>query len=236
MQFETDNTLTLTDWVEFDVLVVGGGGAGGHAGGGGGGGDVLYFAGVQAGPGSYDITVGGGGVVTSGANTNPQEQSGGHSSSIIGPGINITAQGGGPGKSYAWTPPAGLTPSGSYTNPLTCSQEVSSGGNGGLGSSQASGGGGGAGGPAQPASDQNSDGNDDGTDGGSGISSSITGTVIGYGGGVEAEMLQPLNIMALEWMVVPQLERYRQPQLYGEVEVHQKMLMEVLVLLLFGIG
>lgn len=45
-----------------DILIVGGGGGGGYGGGGGGGGDAKYFNNVKFTKGSYDITVGSGGV------------------------------------------------------------------------------------------------------------------------------------------------------------------------------
>jgi len=103
--FNSSDTLSLTGRGDIELLIIGGGGGGGtwsKGAGGGGAGGVLYTKSQFVSGGNYTITVGSGGSLNS---------SGG-SSSIIGPGLILTAYGGGYGGSDPGVPNGGYGGSG----------------------------------------------------------------------------------------------------------------------------
>ena len=118
-----DYTFTTTEALICDILIVGGGGAGGtYIGGGGGAGGVLYIQNVNIGVGTYNISVGRGGVGFTGAGASTTLQNGSSSKAF-----GIEVFGGGYGGAGGW-------------------------GTGGNGQTGGSGGSGGAGGSAPPPS------------------------------------------------------------------------------------
>ena len=93
-----DYTITTTEALSCDILVVGGGGAGGtYIGGGGGAGGVLYIQNATIPIGTYNISVGNGGTGRSGAGASTTTQNG-KSSKAFG----IEVFGGGYGGSGGW--------------------------------------------------------------------------------------------------------------------------------------
>jgi hypothetical protein len=93
-----DYTLTTTEALNCDILIVGGGGAGGtYIGGGGGAGGVLYAQNVNIGVGTYSIVVGRGGLGVSGAVNSTIAQNGSSSKAF-----GIEVSGGGFGGAGGW--------------------------------------------------------------------------------------------------------------------------------------
>ena len=189
------NSVTPSQSVSVQYLVVGGGGAGGgNTGGGGGAGQLLSGSNVPLIPGqAYTVTVGGGGTggASNGAN--------GAASSIVGSGAALIASGGGGGGgSYTGTP--------SDRNGAYGGSGGGAGGSGGDGSGVASGGSGayaggnagsapssctrtGGGGGGSSSDGQNASGYSAGA-GGNGTSSSIGGSTVTYAGGGGGGVLQ----------------------------------------------
>ena len=180
---------------DIEYLVVAGGGKGGDAGWGGGGGGAggLLQGNVSVTPGTYTVTIGGGG---SGSLSRYQTGgSNGSNSAISGSGVSVTANGGGYGSSAGGSPyghPGGDGGSGGgaaqrdapkaggrgiYPGSAYISA-TRQGYDGGwvLGGSDSGGGGGGAGGSG--ANTTGSGGN-----GGIGLQSNISGTAVYYAGG-----------------------------------------------------
>lgn len=186
--FTADGTFTLNRARDVDHLIVAGGGGGGaHVGGGGGGGGVL--AGTATLAGTLSVTVGAGGTGAShpGAGNNAsaiRAQSGGDS--MLGP--SLVATGGGSGGSWTYhlgrSGGSGGGGSGASAGGVGGAGEGTVGqgyaGGAGLGSvtnGYPTGGGGGAGGPGSDWTAERSG------DGGIGRPSTITGTLVRYGGG-----------------------------------------------------
>jgi hypothetical protein len=184
-----DYTITTTENLNCDILVVGGGGGGGGAyvGGGGGGGGYLYLQNISVPSGNYTVNVGRGGIAgTTGGGGN------GSNSSITGT-INYIALGGGGGAGGSLGGVVsgignngGSGGGGSYRNIYTVAAAAGTStqlstygyGSGGSGNSYGSpwntgGGGGGASGATNGTS----------STGNNGLSNSITGTSITYAGG-----------------------------------------------------
>ena len=195
-----------TDGLTCDILLVGGGGGGGGNAGSGGGGDVIEINSLTLQSGTYTINVGRGGIGGgSGATVNSTLGTNGINSSFSGLGISVLAGGGGGGWALHTPTNLGNLPTLSYfTHPITGVSTPTCGGVGGTGgdfnknnaksvTNSPSGSGGtsdnpnvgGAGGGAAPSTLGNG-GNSTTTAGGSGgkgVTSSITGTLIEYGGG-----------------------------------------------------
>jgi hypothetical protein len=150
--FTNSGTLTPSQSVTADVLVIaGGGGAGYNWGGGGGAGGLLYNASQSLVNGTnYVTTIGGGGA---GSNPNYGRGTNGTNSSFIGGAISLTATGGGAG--------GGGNSGGSGNN-------GASGGSGGGGCGQNSSFGAGSGGGGTPGQGNNGAGNQSGYGGGGG--------------------------------------------------------------------
>jgi hypothetical protein len=149
--FTNSGTLTPSQSVTADVLVIaGGGGAGYNWGGGGGAGGLLYNASQSLVNGTnYITTIGGGGT---GSNPNYGRGTNGTNSSFIGGAISLTAIGGGAG--------GGGTPGGGNNG--------NSGGSGGGGCGQSSSFGSGSGGAGQGGQGNSGAGNSNGRGGGGG--------------------------------------------------------------------
>jgi hypothetical protein len=92
--FNNSGTFTINSDIICDILIVGGGGGGGCGGGGGGAGAVLYTTNLTLTSGTYNITIGNGGIGASGTSTNG---SNGGDSFITINSIAYTAVGGGGG-------------------------------------------------------------------------------------------------------------------------------------------
>ena len=180
-------TISSIGLVDVDVLVIGGGGAGGHLGGGGAGGH-RYFTGQSLVPNTnYTVTVGAGGLASTGATGNQG------SNSVF---DTYTSAGGGGGAGEVALPTAGGSGGGgggivgsrsgaAGNTPSTSPSQGNAGGNGndnGAGTAFAGGGGGGAGGTGN-----NAPGTTTAGDGGVGTANSITGSSVtraaGGGGG-----------------------------------------------------
>ena len=188
--FTTTGTATFTvtsGYATAQVLVVGGGGGGGYdraAGGGAGG--VVYLSSYQLAPGTYTVTVGGGGAGSTSWNgvlgTGANNGSNGQTSYF---GI-VSATGGGGGGTYAAGNAGGSGGGGHgqtpYAGGAATPGQGNAGGQGGAGgASDNSGGGGGAGGVgAAGGSGTNPAGSGNG---GVGLQYSISGTATYYGGG-----------------------------------------------------
>jgi hypothetical protein len=194
-QFTTSGTTSATytanianNYTSFDYLVVAGGGGGGLSMGSGGGAGGLLSGNITSitGTRSITITVGGGGLGMGSISSTPVI---GSNSIISGPGISLTAIGGGGGSGQSYEYPSGKTPltGGSGGGQTRWSGNVGlgtngQGNNGGKFASDSNkyynaGGGGGAGQVGQDATSSA------GGNGGNGIASSITGTIVYYGGG-----------------------------------------------------
>ena len=190
-----DYTITTTENIVCDILVVGGGGAGGSANGAGGGAGALIYVTSQMLNGTYNIKVGNGGTTTS-RGVSPTT---GFASSISdNNGVNIyLARGGGGGAPPYVSAASGGSGGGtqgdtSVGTALTTNIPAGSYGyNGGVGSlgsggepqaSAYSGGGGGGAGATGNNSTINS-GNAKAGDGGIGRQINITGTLTYYAGG-----------------------------------------------------
>jgi len=167
-----------------DYLVVGGGGAGRANGGAGGGagGCISVTESVAFVEGSpYTVTVGDGGIATDAS----YDVSAAGSSSISGPGVSVSVDGGGYGGSYLSSITdggdggSGGGAGGRASAVPGLATGVGTGNDGGdsNGSGYGGGGGGGAGGVGQDSTTTN------GADGGVGLASSITGTELYYAGG-----------------------------------------------------
>jgi hypothetical protein len=154
--FTNSGLLVASSGVGVEVLLVagGGGGGGGWEGGGGGGGGVRLWSGAMG--GAYTITVGAGG---DGAVFGGNVGANGMPSSIVGPGVSISATGGGrgsaelsglPGSKYIYAGAAGGSGGGDDGNSPGAAvgggELGNRGGNNGSGAYYC-GGGGGAGGP-----------------------------------------------------------------------------------------
>jgi hypothetical protein len=185
--FTANGTFTITSGTgTVQYLVVGGGGGGGEVVGGGGGGGNVLQGNVSLTVGSFIVTVGNGGA---GASTNNSATyygggSSGNLSSIVGTGINITAQGGGGGGGYdragvqvpgSGGGPGGGTSASTGAGVTAGTGSFSGGGSGNNGNS--AGGGAGAGFPGFTAT------NGFPGRGGFGNVSAITGQRLFYGGG-----------------------------------------------------
>jgi hypothetical protein len=169
------------------LIVGGGGGSGGAIAGGGGGGGVTYVAAASVTKGtSYTLTVGTGG--TAGGNVSGPAAGNGSNSQFN----TYTSLGGGAGGIYSYSAGAsGGSGGGGAGNATTSavtsggsgtSNQGNNGGNGfvyGAGSYSVGGGGGGAGGAGGNATSQGGVGGA----GGNGVASSITGSIVYYGGG-----------------------------------------------------
>ncbi len=174
-----------------DVLIVAGGGGGGsNAGGGGGGGGVVNLANLSVETGTYNVSIGAGGVagLNSGTATTSRGQNGGNS--IFG---SFTAVGGGGGASRDWGPnpsvggsggggsgSGGNAPTSRYQGASGTAGQGHSGGDGtpaDSGSTSKGGGGGGASG-AGVVGNTTTAGN-----GGSGFITYITGARQSFAGG-----------------------------------------------------
>jgi len=187
-----DYTITTTENLICDILVVGGGGGGGAGiGSGGGGGGLLYYTGLTITANTYTISVGNGGT---GATNYLARGANGSNSSAFG---NI-AYGGGGGAGQSWVYNNSGTASGTLQTTSanqgsgaggTRYKTIGNAGTAGQGNSggnivegggiYSTGGGGGAGGVGGNGSLTLNAG---GT-GGIGVSSSITGTSVDYAGG-----------------------------------------------------
>jgi hypothetical protein len=198
---QTEYIFSPTESIVCDILLVGGGGSGGNAGGSGGGGDVLEFNNINLNTGSYRILVGNGGIIVQNNNVTGTV---GKNSSITINNNTITAAGGGGGQAVSTSSPSAI-PTATFLHPITLLSVTSSGGGGGgaqssngaIGTGISGNGGknadnngntGGGGGGAAPPPLGNGGNSSIGTpsytgNGGRGISSSITGTLIEYGGG-----------------------------------------------------
>jgi hypothetical protein len=96
-------TLTVTSGnAVADFLVIGGGGAGGQYVGGGGGAGRMAEGTINLSPGTYTVTVGGGGRKTANGSTGGRDGDwrDGNLSSFVGGGITISCPGGGRGGNY----------------------------------------------------------------------------------------------------------------------------------------
>lgn len=144
-----------------DFLLVAGGGGGGraangnhNAGGGGGGGFVEIFSANFLLTQTYTITVGGGGTTAPGGYGIPGTPGG--NSTLVGPGLNYTAQGGGYGRGtdgtagYAGSGGSGGGGNGATTQFSTYGYGYGYGGGGGFPGNPGGGGGAGGGGSASP--------------------------------------------------------------------------------------
>ena len=189
----SNQTFTVTNGGNVEMLVVaGGGGGGGDNSGGGGAGGLLYYgteapnAGsfITVTPGVYTINVGAGGSGSPAVNTSAAQ---GGDSTVSGPGVSITTTGGGLGG----TGNGGMYDGGNGGSGGGGAQEgggVGSGGSGtggqgnsgGAGNNAAGGGGGGAGGVGQAG---NVRGSQRGGDGGAGLQYSISGSAQWYAAG-----------------------------------------------------
>ena len=181
--FTQSGTFIVTQSGFVDILVVGGGGAGGTSvGGGGGGGGVVWEKGVAVAVGTYEVSVGAGGIPANYVDdlSTPNGTNGGDSS--FG---EIVAFGGGAGASWAKKlGNMGGSGGGSCGAGGIAAGIEGQGYAGGSSGSRSSSGGGGAGGP----------GGDGGTQasgiqkpasavGGEGLACDITGETVRYGGG-----------------------------------------------------
>lgn len=173
----------------YDVLVVAGGGGGGGAcsscagGGGGGAGGLVYSPGVEATPGTYTITVGGGGTAGAGGTNRAPGTNG--SNSVFG---SITATGGGGGGSQNTGVTNGLAGGSGGGAAGGSSPAAGTGGSGTVGQGYAGGSGvtlsiygSGGGGGAMSVGITGT--TTKGGNGGAGFISSITGTPFIYAGG-----------------------------------------------------
>lgn len=166
-----------------DILVVGGGGSGGTGvGGGGGGGGVVWEKGVALTAGSYDVSVGAGGIPADYVNDidTPNGTNGGNSSFD-----EIVAYGGGAGASWARkTGNAGGSGGGACGGSSGASGIEGQGYAGGTSGARSSSGGGGAGGPGGNGGTAGSGVQKPATAvGGAGLACDITGETVRYGGG-----------------------------------------------------
>jgi hypothetical protein len=183
-------TITFSSAGFVDALVVAGGGGGGsseggafhESGGGGGAGGLLYSSTLPVSAGTYNITVGSGGV---GSFVHSNVTFGGNST-FTGAGVSMTAVGGGRGNGAYSTNGNGGSGGGGAGNIRTAGTGVAGpprqGYDGGLGAANgadsAGGGGGGAGAPGQSVTGST------GGNGGAGLSYSIrTGSPVFYAAG-----------------------------------------------------
>jgi hypothetical protein len=182
-----DYTITTTEALSCDILVVGGGGGGGALiGSGGGGGGLLYYTGLTITTNTYTISVGNGGI---GAVNYLARGANGSNSSVFG----YIAYGGGGGSGQSWVYNQTGTASGTLQT-TSANQGSGAGGTryktlgnagtagqgysgGDAGYYLTGGGGGGAGGVGGNSSSTS------GGRGGIGIYNSITNISIGYAGG-----------------------------------------------------
>ena len=164
----TINDTSMTPLVADFLLVAGGGGGGRaangnhNAGGGGAGGFVEIFSANFSLAQTYTITVGGGGSTAPGGYGIPGTPGG--DSTIVGSGINYTAQGGGYGRGtdgtggYAGSGGSGGGGNGGSTQFSTYGYGYGNGGGGGFPGNPGGGGGAGGGGSASPQYGGNGDG------------------------------------------------------------------------------
>lgn len=191
------NSVSPSNLVSVDILLVAGGGGGGKAGGGGGGGGaggMIYHSDVQlASANTYTITVGAGGAAgTAGyvsLNTPTAAQNGGNSSISGAPLTALVAVGGGAGSSafsgtsYAQAGnPGGSGGGGAQRTPAPGGNAVSGQGNPGGSAFGPGGDNGGGGGGAGSAGGDGTAPTAGGT-GGNGRANSITGVSVTYAGG-----------------------------------------------------
>jgi len=168
-----------------DYLAVGGAGPGGWMGGGGAGGEVVEQRGVQISPGIYAVSPGVGG---SPAATEAGVGATGTASTLIGPGLSVTARPGAAGGSVSRDGrPLSLDSTiangggcGTYTSTLGGIGAVY---NGGDGPSHGAGGGAGAAGAGSPDNGLNDLSGAASGAGGAPVTSDITGTALDYGAG-----------------------------------------------------
>ena len=189
----SNQTFTVSNGGNVEMLVVaGGGGGGGDNSGGGGAGGLLYYGAeapnagsfITVEPGTYNINVGAGGSGSPAVNT---VASNGGNTTVSGPGVSITANGGGLGGTGN-TAAEHNGGSGGSGGGGAAEGSVGTGGNGtggqgnngGGGSNGAGGGGGGAGAAGQAG---NVRGSQLGGDGGAGLQYSISGSAQWYAAG-----------------------------------------------------
>ena len=189
----SNQTFSVSTGGNVEMLVVaGGGGGGGDNSGGGGAGGLLYYGAeapnagsfITVAPGTYNINVGAGGSGSPAVNT---PASNGTDTTVSGPGVSITANGGGLGGTGN-TAAEHNGGSGGSGGGGAAEGSVGTGGNGtggqgnngGGGSNGAGGGGGGAGGVGQAG---NVRGSQLGGDGGAGLQYSISGSAQYYAAG-----------------------------------------------------
>jgi hypothetical protein len=195
--FRVNGTLTLTNYIECDVLLVGGGGGGGnhcygYEGSGGGGGGSVGIGRLNLNPGSYTITIGegGGGIQTNGNGNDGTDTTISYityNTSNIAIAIAKGGGGGSAGKgnnggSGGGSSGAGQNYIGGKTNKSPNTENIKYyGNNGGFGYNQS--GGSGGGGAGTPGFSTGYFHNINGANGGNGILSKITGKDEYYGGG-----------------------------------------------------
>lgn len=189
----SNQTFTVSNGGNVEMLVIaGGGGGGGDNSGGGGAGGLLYYGAeapnagsfISVSPGTYNINVGDGGSGSPVVNT---PASNGGDTTVSGPGVSLTANGGGSGgtgdSAAMHNGGSGGSGGGAANEGSVGTAGSGTGGQGNSGGGAAGGAGGGGGGAGGVGQAGNVRGSSLGGDGGAGLQYSISGSAQWYAAG-----------------------------------------------------